>query len=269
MHYAKARCSIGTSSIAPGTHPGEPKAIPRGLPCAFTTEFSAVTLLFDHDLYRIRGGRRRHADAVNRRPLPKSPETEALNAYNSGVRLVEKADELSADAARQTDASKQKKALDKARKNYSTALRKFAQAIELQSGMYTAWNYLGYSQRKLGNYPDALLAYDRALSLKPGYAEAIEYRGHAYLGLNRLSEAKEAYLALYAGNRKLAASLLAAMQEWVGAHRTQCRGRRWRHARLVRIVGERAQQDRGPDRGPHARRRRFLLEMIRPRAWVA
>src|SRR5688572_30777547 len=156
--------------------------------------------------------------------IAKSPETEALNAFNSGVRLVEKADALDADAARQTDAGKQKKSRDKARKNYSTALRKFARAIELQSGMYSAWNYLGYSQRKLGNYQDALVAYDRALSLKPGYAEAIEYRGHAYLGLDRLSEAKEAYLALYASNRKLASSLLAGMQEWVGAHRTNAAG---------------------------------------------
>jgi tetratricopeptide (TPR) repeat protein len=157
-------------------------------------------------------------------PLPKSPENQAMNAYNTGVRLVEKADKLSADAARQTDEQKQKKARDKARKNYSDAARKFAQAIEFQSGMYTAWNYLGYSQRKLGNYQDALTAYDRALSLKPGYAEAIEYRGQAYLGLDRLSEAKEAYLALYAGNRKLAASLLTAMQEWVGEHRTNTAG---------------------------------------------
>ena len=153
-----------------------------------------------------------------------SPETQALNAYNAGVRLVEKADELSADAARQTDEAKRKKTVDKARKSYSTALRKFAQAVEHQSAMYAAWNYLGYTQRKLGNYQDALLAYERALSIKPDYAEAIEYRGHAYLGLNRLSEAKESYLALYAGNRKLAASLLAAMQEWVGAHRANSAG---------------------------------------------
>jgi hypothetical protein len=64
-----------------------------------------------------------------------------------------------------------------------------------------------------------LSAYGRALEIKPGFAEAIEYRGHAYLGLNRLSEAKAAYLTLFAGNRKLAATLLAAMQQWVGAHR--------------------------------------------------
>ena len=164
------------------------------------------------------------ATPSDQRPIPKSPETQALTAYNSGVRLVEKADHLGADAARQTDEHKQKKTLDKARHDYSAALRKFGQAIEFQSGMYQAWNYLGYAQRKLGNYQDALIAYDRALSIKPGYVEAIEYRGHAYLGLNRLSEAKESYLALYASNRKLAASLLTAMQEWVGAHRADAAG---------------------------------------------
>ena len=164
------------------------------------------------------------ATPSDQRPIPKSPETQAMNAYNAGVHLVEKADDLGADAARQTDEHKQKKTLDKAQHNYSAALRKFSQAIEFQSGMYQAWNYLGYSQRKLGNYQDALTAYDRALSIKPGYAEAIEYRGHAYLGLNRLSEAKESYLALYASNRKLAGSLLTAMQEWVGAHRADAAG---------------------------------------------
>jgi tetratricopeptide (TPR) repeat protein len=160
----------------------------------------------------------------NQHWLPKSPETQALNAYDAGVRLVEKADDLGADAARQGDERKQKKTLDKARQNYSAAQRKFAQALVIQSDMYQAWNYLGYTHRKLGNYQDALMAYDRALSMKPGYAEAIEYRGHAYLGLNRLSEAKESYLALYAGNRKLAASLLTAMQEWVGARRANSSG---------------------------------------------
>ncbi len=156
--------------------------------------------------------------------LPQSPEAQARNAFNAGVRLVEKADELMADAARQADERKQKKARDKARQNYSNALRKFAQAIEIESGMYSAWNYLGYTQRNLGNYQDALSAYDRALSLKPGYPEAIEYRGHAYLALDRLSEAKEAYLTLFAGNRKLAAKLLAAMQAWVGEHRNNAAG---------------------------------------------
>jgi tetratricopeptide (TPR) repeat protein len=150
---------------------------------------------------------------------PPSPEEQARSAYNAGIASVEKGDDLQADAARQTDARKQQKLRDKARKAYESALKKFSRATEIRPGMYEAWNYAGYSHRKLGNYPAALSAYDRALSLRPDYAEAIEYRGHAYLGLNRLGEAKQAYLALFSSNRKLASSLLTAMQQWVGEHR--------------------------------------------------
>jgi tetratricopeptide (TPR) repeat protein len=156
--------------------------------------------------------------------LERTPEAQAHMMYNTGVRAIEKADRLSADAARQTDARKQQKAREKAQEAYNTALHKFIQVVERLPDMYEAWNYIGYSQRKLGHYQDALAAYDKTLSLKPGYAEAIEYRGRAYLGLDRLSEAKESYLALYAGNRRLAASLLTAMQEWVGAHRSNPAG---------------------------------------------
>ena len=148
-----------------------------------------------------------------------SPEEQARSAYNTAVRSVEKADELALDATRQTDAKRQAKSSAKARDNYASALKKFTRATELNPSMHEAWNYVGYTNRKLGNYDAALSAYDRALKLKPGYPEAIEYRGHAYLGLNRLSEAKEAYLALFGSNRKLAAQLLTAMQAWVGEHR--------------------------------------------------
>jgi len=114
---------------------------------------------------------------------------------------------------------KQQKVLGKAKSAYTGALKKFTRAIELNPVMSEAWNYKGYTHRKLGDYQAALSAYDRALDLKPGFPEAIEYRAHAYLGLNRLEDAKEAYLSLFAGNRKLAAQLLAGMQAWVGEHR--------------------------------------------------
>lgn len=155
---------------------------------------------------------------------PRSPEDQARDQYNGGVRLVEKADESSADASHQADERKKQKALAKSAKSYADALKKFSRATELNPSMYQAWNYVGYTNRKLGNFDAALTAYDRALRLKPDYAEAIEYRGHAYLGLNRLSEAKEAYLSLYSANRKLAAQLLAGMQDWVGAHRDNTGG---------------------------------------------
>ena len=155
---------------------------------------------------------------------PQSPEDQARTQYNAGVRAIEKADDLAADAAHQTDAKKQAKMQDKSKTAYVAALKRFMKAVEYYPSMYEAWNYIGYSNRKLGNFEAALVAYDRALSLKPGYLEAIEYRGHALLGLNRLSEAKEAYLTLFAANRKLASQLLAGMQAWVGNHRNNAEG---------------------------------------------
>ena len=153
-----------------------------------------------------------------------SPQEQAEVFYNDGVTLVEKADALSADAAHQDDPKKQQKLEGKTKNAYTGALKKFIRATGLNPSMHEAWNYVGYTNRKLGNYQAALDAYDRALKLKPGYAEAIEYRGHAYLGLNRLSEAKEAYLTLFSSNRKLAAQLLTGMQAWVGEHRGNTAG---------------------------------------------
>jgi tetratricopeptide (TPR) repeat protein len=155
---------------------------------------------------------------------PPSPEEQARTAYNTAIRSVHKGDELLADAARQTDARKQEKLRRKADDAFAGAARKFSKATEYRPGMHEAWNYLGYCNRKLGKFDAALAAYDRALSLKPDYAEAVEYRGHAYLGLGRLSEAKDAYLSLFASNRKLAASLLGAMQQWVGERRGNAGG---------------------------------------------
>lgn len=156
-------------------------------------------------------------------PAP-TPQEQAISVYNAGVSVVEKADQLVADAAHQDDAKKRQKELDKARSGYASALKKFSRATELNPQMHEAWNYVGYTNRRLGNYEASLTAYDRALALKPGYPEAIEYRGHAYLGLNRLDDAKDAYLTLFGANRKLAAQLLAAMQEWVGQHRGNANG---------------------------------------------
>jgi tetratricopeptide (TPR) repeat protein len=150
---------------------------------------------------------------------PATPEEQAKSAYNAGVRNVKRGEKLEADAAKQADEGKKAKLLAKARDAYSSALKKFIAATELQPQMHQAWNYRGYGERKLGDYAAALAAYDRALSLKPDYNEAIEYRGQAYLGLNRPGDAKEAYIALYANERALAATLLAAMREWVAAKR--------------------------------------------------
>jgi tetratricopeptide (TPR) repeat protein len=186
-----------------------------------STKFLAIPLLLiAWSAFGAGGGGMPSGGGGDFRPQePPRPEELARSTYNAGVRAVEKADGQVADAARQTDERKQKKLKAKAESAYAAAARKFTRATELRPAMHEAWNYLGYSQRKLSRYDAALTAYDRALTLKPGYPEALEYRGHAYLGLNRLGDAKDAYLALFASNRKLAASLLTGMQQWLGNHR--------------------------------------------------
>jgi hypothetical protein len=123
-------------------------------------------------LDRFRGGRRQHACNGRRgtasRFEARTPAETARLAYNDGVRGVEKGDELAADAARQTDAKKQQKAADKAKNAYAGALKKFTRATELVPTMHEAWNYIGYTHRKLGNFEEALAAYDRALTSSPG-----------------------------------------------------------------------------------------------------
>jgi tetratricopeptide (TPR) repeat protein len=152
-------------------------------------------------------------------PREQTPEEKAKILYNKGIKDVRKADKFQTSAAQLTDPSKKDRALRDAHNSYSDALGKFQEAVQNDSDLYEAWNYVGYTNRKLGNYDAALTAYERALALHPGYPEALEYRGEAYLGLSRVSDAQQAYLDLFAGNRQLADKLLTAMKEWLETQR--------------------------------------------------
>lgn len=128
----------------------------------------------------------------------------AMKAYDAGVRALGKA-----------RGYEQAQALPQARKAYGSALEQFQLAVKDKDDLFQAWNYIGFTQRHLGNYDAALAAYGRALELNPGYQEAIEYRAEAYLGLNRIEEAKAAYMELFRTARPLSDQLLAAMQRWI------------------------------------------------------
>ena len=157
-------------------------------------------------------------------PRIASPQQQARELYNDGVGYVKKADKADLEAGQAGDGSKKERSARDAHDRYASALGKFVQAVKLDPERYEAWNYVGYTSRKLGHYDDALLAYDRALSLKPGYPDAIEYRGEAYLAVSRLEDAKKAYLDLFAGNRALADKLLTAMKGWVTAQHAAAAG---------------------------------------------
>jgi tetratricopeptide (TPR) repeat protein len=150
----------------------------------------------------------------------RSPEEMAAAAYNSGIEHKDKGVKIEESAATTADLKERAKVADKAKKEYEKALKDFKSAASNNPGMYQAYNGMGFSYRKTGDYVKALEMYDKALQLKPGFPDAIEYRGEAYLGLNRIDDAKKAYLEVLAADRKQADTLMAAMKIWIQDHKT-------------------------------------------------
>ncbi|MET0659091.1 MAG: tetratricopeptide repeat protein [Steroidobacteraceae bacterium] len=140
-------------------------------------------------------------------------EQRAIEAYNEGYTLIQRADE----SAKAADES----ATKDAQKAYKAALKKFNAAVKLDPSMHEAHTYLGYANRKLGNYDESLKAYAEALRLNPSYPQAIEYQGEAFLGLNRIDDAKTNYLRLYALDRPQAHKLLRAINQWTETNAAQ------------------------------------------------
>jgi tetratricopeptide (TPR) repeat protein len=138
----------------------------------------------------------------------------AASAYNRGLKSRDKAwavrDQMAAASGIERE-----KLRKKMNKEYEKAIRAYRSAIKLDPQMYQAHSSLGYALRKTGQFEESLVAYDTALGIRPSYAEAIEYRAEAYLGLNRIEEAKEAYMVLFRADRERADELMVAMGEWV------------------------------------------------------
>jgi tetratricopeptide (TPR) repeat protein len=155
----------------------------------------------------------------------RSPTDQAIDAYNQGVREVGKAKDYETDATKAgSDDKKAAKALEKAQKSYASALQDFEKAVEKNSTLFQAWNYVGFCQRHLGRYEEALAAYGKALDLNPRYGEAYEYRAEAYLGLNRLEDAKSSYMQLFTSARPLADELMTSMRRWVELRQKDAKG---------------------------------------------
>jgi tetratricopeptide (TPR) repeat protein len=143
-----------------------------------------------------------------------SPELLATEAFNSGVKHLDSGDKAEVKAAAATKPADTDKAMKQARDEYGKALKDFKKAVELSPKMHRAHNGLGYAYRKTGDYARALESYDTALQISPDFTDAIEYRGEAYLGLNRIEDAKQAYLKLFGSSREHADVLMKAMKAW-------------------------------------------------------
>jgi tetratricopeptide (TPR) repeat protein len=141
-----------------------------------------------------------------------TPEDMGRAAYNSGISHKDK--------GLKTEKNDPKKA----RNEYEKALKDFKRATELLPNLYQAFNGMGFAYRKTGDYEKALEMYSTALQMAPGFPDAIEYRGEAFLALNRVDDAKQAYMELFASDRKQADILMKAMNDWVAQRKSDPAG---------------------------------------------
>ena len=154
------------------------------------------------------------------------PDAVAKKAFNAGVKSLAKAKEFEEIAAKAPNEDKKSRALEKLNDAWGKALDQFTEALSNKGDMVEAWNYVGYVHLRLGAYNEAIDDYNHTLALKSDLLEAIEHRAEAYVAVDRLDDAKSAYMDLFNHARPLADQLMAAMQKWLSDHRAAANGMR-------------------------------------------
>ena len=74
---------------------------------------------------------------------------------------------------------------------YAAAIPLLEKVVAADKKNANAFNYLGYSNRQLGNHDVALSNYEAALAIDPRHRGANEYLGELYLTLGDLAKAEE------------------------------------------------------------------------------
>jgi tetratricopeptide (TPR) repeat protein len=159
-------------------------------------------------------------------PAVDKPDAAAKKAFNAGVKSLHRAREFEDIAAKATNPDKKASAMDKVGDAYGRALDQFTEALSNQGDMVEAWNYAGYVHLRLGAYSESIDDYNHTLALKPDLLEAVEHRAEAYLAVDRLDEAKAAYMNLFNHARPLADQLMGSLQKWLENHRVAANGMR-------------------------------------------
>ena len=154
------------------------------------------------------------------------PDVAAKKAFKAAMKSLDKAKEYEAAADGATNADKKANAIGKMDDAYNKALDQFTEALSNKSDMVEAWDNVGYVHLHLGAYREAVDDYNHVLVLKPDLQEAIEHRGEAYIAIDRLDDAKIAYMDLYNHSPALAAQLMQTMQKWLADHRADAHGMR-------------------------------------------
>ena len=159
-------------------------------------------------------------------PPEVKPDAAAKKAYSAGVKSLTKAREYEEIAAKAPNADKKTDALVKVSDAYGRALDQFTEALSNNGDMFEAWNNVGYIHLRLGAFNESIDDYNHTLRLKPDLLEAIERRAEAFMGVDRLEDAKAAYMDLFNHARPLADQLMVTMQKWQEDHLAAANGMR-------------------------------------------
>ncbi len=165
-------------------------------------------------------------DELPSSPAADKPDAAANKAFKAGTKSLNKAKDQEIAAANAPNEDKKNAALEKMNDAYGRALDQFTEALSNKGDMYEAWNNVGYIHLRLGAFNESVDDYNHTLALKPDLTEAIEHRAEAYVAIDRLDEAKSAYMDLFNHDRKLADQLMTVMQKWLVEHRTDAHGMR-------------------------------------------
>jgi len=105
--------------------------------------------------------------------------------------------------------------------DYTNAVRLLKSVVAWNPNDADAWNYLGYSQRRLRQFDEALAAYERALAIKPDHRGATEYLGEFYLQTNQPDKARAQLVRLATlcpDGCEEQEDLAQAVRAWEAAH---------------------------------------------------
>ena len=75
--------------------------------------------------------------------------------------------------------------------NYERAIDLLQKVVAVEPQHADAWNFIGFSHRKLDDLDRALPAYNKALAIDPKHRGANEYLGELYLRVGDLGKAEE------------------------------------------------------------------------------
>ncbi|HWG72338.1 MAG TPA: tetratricopeptide repeat protein [Steroidobacteraceae bacterium] len=165
-------------------------------------------------------------DEMPSTPATEKPDAAARKAYAAAMKSLNRAHEYEEAAAKAPNEDKKSAALEKVGDAYNRALDQFTEALSNKGDMVDAWNHVGYVHLRLGAYNESIDDYNHALALNADLLDAVEHRGEAFLAVDRLDDAKAAYMDLFYHSRPLADQLMVSMQKWQETHRVSANGMR-------------------------------------------